>query len=152
MASRIGIAMALVLALAGMAYLLFQHGDQRKKASIGVAVRVGCIALGMGAWLALASTALLWIFPFSILLSIAVGYIGTKRALHAFPRAEVQASALLSLALGLGVAVAIAASGDSFLTHVAAPYSLLNAIALAVSSYLALRFADREAAGPGVEP
>ena len=139
MLPRIAIAMSLVLAVAGAVYFLASRGGASDKASIATAVRVGCLALGMGAWLALASTALLWIFPFSVLLSLAVGYVGTKQALHAFPRREVRASVLLALALGLGTAIAIASLGDSFLTYVAGPYSLLNALALAGAAYLALR-------------
>ena len=146
MLPRIAIAISVVLAVAGVVYFLALRGGRHNKASLASAVRVGCLALGMGAWLALASTVLLWIFPFSILLSLAVGYFGTKQALHAFPRGEVRASALLSFALGAGVATAIASSGDSFLTYVAGPYSLLNAIALAGASYLVLRVV----APPGV--
>lgn len=139
MLPRIAIAMSLVLAAAGVVYFLIPRGGAPNKASIAVAVRVGCLALGMGVWLALASTALLWVFPFNVLLSLAVGYVGTKQALHAFPRSEVRASVLLAFALGVGIAVAIATLGDSFLTYVAGPYSLLNALALAGAAYLALR-------------
>jgi hypothetical protein len=139
MLPRIAIAISVVLAVAGVVYFLALRGGRHNKASLATAVRVGCLALGTGAWLTLASTVLLWIFPFSILLSLAVGYFGTKQALHAFPRDEVRASALLSFALGAGVATAIASSEDSFLTYVAGPYSLLNAIALAGASYLVLR-------------
>lgn len=153
MLSRIAIAMSLVLAVAGVVYVPVARGDLQSKASIAAAVRVGSLALGMGAWLTLASTVLLWIFPFSVLLPLAVGYVGTKQALHAFPRSEVRASALLAFALGAGVAAAIASSGDSFLTYVAGPYSLLNAVALAGASYLVLRVVMPPAATlPEVEP
>lgn len=153
MLPRIAIAMSVVLAVAGVVYFLALRGGRYNKASLATAVRVGCLALGMGAWLALASTVLLWIFPLSVLLSLAVGYVGTKQTLHAFPRSEVRASALLAFALGVGVAAAIASSGDSFLTYVAGPYSLLHAIALAGASYLALRVAVPPAAAlPKVEP
>jgi hypothetical protein len=153
MLPRIAVAISLVLAIAGVVYILASRGKLQNKASIAVAVRVGCLALGMGAWLALASTALLWIFPFSVLLSLVVGYVGTKQALRAFPRNEVRASALLAFALGAGVAAAIASSGDAFLTYVAGPYSLLNAIAFAGASYLVMRgVASPEATLPKIEP
>jgi uncharacterized protein YjeT (DUF2065 family) len=134
MLTRIAIAVSLVLVAAGVVYLVVPRGGSHAKASIATAVRVGCLALGMGAWLVLASTALLWAFPFSVLASLAVGYGGTKKALHAFPPSEVRASAWLAFALGVGIAGAIAASGDSFLTYVAGPYSLLNAVAVAGAS------------------
>ena len=151
MLPRIAIAVFLVLAVAGVVYFFAQRGGLRNTASIAVAVRVGCLALGMGAWLTLVSTALLWVFPFSVLMSLAVGYVGTKQALHAFPRNEVRVSAVLSFALGVGIATAIASSGDSFLTYVAGPYSLLNAIALAGASYLVLRVAAPGVKAPGIE-
>ena len=146
MLPRIAIAVSVVLAVAGVVYFLALRGGRHNKASLATAVRVSCLALGMGAWLTLASTVLLWIFPLSVLLSLAVGYVGTKKALDAFPRNEVRASALLAFALGAGVAAAIASSEDSFLTYVAGPYSLLNAVALAGASYLALRVAVPPAA------
>lgn len=153
MLTRIVIAISLVFAVAGVVYFIAPRGGLRSKATIATAVRVGCLALGMGAWLTLVSTALLWIFPFSVVLSLAVGYAGTKQALHAFPRSEVRASVLLSFALGVGIASAIASSEDSFLTYVAGPYSLLNAIALAGGSYLVLRVvAPPGVTVPRVEP
>ena len=142
---RIAIAVGIAFALAAVIYALSGQSNRSIKPNLASAVRVGNLSLGTSAWLVLASTALIWVFPLSIVASALIGYYGTKKAQGAFPASEVKAFVILSFATGASIAVAIATDGDSFMLHVAAPYSLLNAIAMAVSSYLALRPARSEA-------
>jgi hypothetical protein len=142
---RIATTVGITLALAGVVYALSGRGTDSDKPSFASAVRVGCLSLGASAWLALASTALLWVFPLNIVASAVIGYLGTRSAKSAFPASEVKAFVLLSLACGASFAAAIATAGDEFMLQVAAPYSLLNTVAMAGSSYFALRPAPSEA-------
>lgn len=145
---RIAIVISLVFAAAGVVCLLIGRRAVRRRVTAMAAVRVGSLALGMGAWLALASTVLLWIFPLNVLLTLGTGYFGTRRALEILPRSEVRASVLMAFALGVGVAAAITSSADSFLTHVAGPYSLLNALVFACAAYLVMRLGKPPGATP----
>ena len=142
---RIATAVGIAFALAGVIYALSGLAGRSVKPSLASAFRVGCLSLGASAWLVLASTALIWVFPLNIVASAVIGYLGTGRAKGAFPASEVKAFVILSFAAGACIAAAIATAGDAFMLQVAAPYSLLNAIAMAGSSYLSLRPARSEA-------
>ena len=142
---RIATAVGIALALAGVVYALAGQATHSSKPSLASALRVGCLSLGASAWLTLASTALIWVFPLNIVASAVIGYLGTRSAKGAFPASEVKVFVVLSLACGASIAAAIATAGDPFLLQVAAPYSLLNTVAMAGASYLALRPAPSEA-------
>jgi len=142
---RTATAVGIALALAGAVYALSGQFTRSVKPSFASAFRVGCLSLGASAWLLLASTALIWVFPLNIVASAVIGYVGTRRARGAFPSSEVKAFVLLSFASGASIAAAIATAGDPFMLQVAAPYSLLNAVAMAGSSYFAFRPARSEA-------
>jgi hypothetical protein len=136
---RIAAAVGFTLALAGLAYVLSNKRGQPTGPSLPSALRVGCLALSASAWLALASTALIWLFPLNVLASAAAGYFGTRSAKAACPESEVRACAILAAVCGVAIAAAVATAGDPFMLHVAAPYSLLNAVAMAGAAYMALR-------------
>ena len=142
---RIATSVGVAFALAAVIFALSGQSSRSVKHSFASAVRIGCLSLGASAWLVLASTALIWAFPLNVVASAVIGYYGTKKALGAFPVSEVKAFATLSFAAGIAIAVAIATAGDPFMLQVAAPYSLLNAVAMAIPSYLALRPARSEA-------
>ena len=136
---RIATAIGVTLALAGLLYALSSRPGKPAQPSLAAALRVGCLALGASAWLAMASTALVWLFPLNVVASAAVGYFGTRSAQSAFPASEVKAFVILASACGAAIAAALATGGDPFVLQVAAPYSLLNAIALGAAAYMALR-------------
>jgi hypothetical protein len=136
---RIATAIGVTLALAGLIYVLSCLRAHRTSPSIASTVRVGCLALAASAWLVLASTALIWLFPLNVVASAAVGFFGTRSALTALPQSEVKAFAALAFACGTAIAAAVATGGDPFMLQVAAPYSLLNSFAMAASAYIALR-------------
>jgi hypothetical protein len=136
---RIATAVGIVFALAAVIYALSGHSSRSVKPSFAAAVRVGCLALGASAWLVLASTALLWVFPLNVVASAVIGYYGVKRAQSAFPASEVKSLAILSFAAGTSIAAAIATAGDAFMLQVAAPYSLLNAVAMAIPAVLVVQ-------------
>ena len=81
----------------------------------------------------------------TIVASAVIGYLGTRSAKGAFPSSEVKAFVVLSFACGVSIAAAIATAGDPFMLQVAAPYSLLNAVAMAGSLYFALRSVPSDA-------
>ena len=136
---RVATGIGVVFALAAVIYALSGQSSRLAKPSFASAFRVGCLSLGATAWLVLASTALIWVFPLNVVASAAISYYGTKKAQSGFPALEVKAFAILSFAAGASIAAAIATAGDPFLLQVAAPYSLLNAVAMAISAYFALR-------------
>jgi hypothetical protein len=136
---RIATAVGIALALAALLYALAPRSASAPRPTIATAVRVGSIVIGCTAWLVLASTALLWLFPFNVAASAVVGYASTRSARSAFPVNELKAFAALSLVCGASVAAALASSADPFMVQVAAPYSLLNALALATASFLTSR-------------
>ncbi len=138
---RIAAAVGIAFALAAVIYALNSQRSRSVKPFFTSAVRVGCLSLGASAWLGFASTALIWVFPLNVLASAVIGYYGTKKAQSAFPASEVKAFAILSFATGTAIAAALATEGDPFMLQVAAPYSLLNAVAMAISASLALRLA-----------
>jgi hypothetical protein len=142
---RVAASVGIVFVLAAGIYALSGQSGRAVKPNLASAVRVCCLSLGASAWLVLASTALLWVFPLNIVASAVIGYYGTKSARRALPASEVKAFAILSFAAGAAVAAAIATAGDPFMLQVAAPYSLLNAVAMAISSYFAFRPAPSEA-------
>ncbi|MCZ8032839.1 MAG: hypothetical protein O9339_19155 [Rubrivivax sp.] len=142
---RIATAVGIALALAGVWYALTSRSARSPKPTIAAAVRIGCMALGSTAFLLLASTALLWLFPLNVVASAVVGYASTKSARLAFPVKELKAFAALSLVCGASIAAALATSPDPFMLQVAAPYSLLNAMAFAGASFFTLRHAHGEA-------
>ena len=135
---RIATAVGIAFALAAIIYALSGRTSRSAKPSFAPVVRVGCLALGASSWLVLASTALIWVFPLNIVASAVIGYYGTKKAESTFPASEVKAFAILTFAAGTSIAAAIATAGDPFMLQVAAPYSLLNAVALAISSFIAI--------------
>ncbi len=136
---RIATAIGVTLALAGLLYALSSRPGKPAQPSLAAAPRVGCLALGASAWLAMASTALVWLFPLNVVASAAVGYFGTRSAQSAFPASEVKVFVILASACGVAIAAALATGGDPFVLQVAVPYSLLNAIALGAAAYMALR-------------
>ncbi len=136
---RIAAAVGFTLALAGLVCVLSNHLGHRARPSLPSALRVGCLALGASAWLALASTALIWIFPLNVVASAAVGYFGIRSARSAFPAPEVKASTILAAVSGFAIAAAVATAGDPFMLRVAAPYSLLSTVAMVGAAYMALR-------------
>ncbi len=136
---RIATAVGFTLAIAGLFYVLSNQRGQPHRASLPAALRVGSFTLGASCWLALASTALIWLFPLNLVASAAFGYFGVRSAKAAFPAQEVKAFAILAAVSGLAIAAAIATEGDPFMLHVAGPYSLLNALAMAGAAYMALR-------------
>lgn len=136
---RIATAVGIAFALAAVIYALRSQRNRSVKPTFASVVRVGCLSLGASAWLGLASTALIWVFPLNVVASAVIGYYGTKKAQSAFPASEVKAFAILSFAAGTAIAAALATEGDPFMLQVAAPYSLLNAVAMAISAFLALR-------------
>jgi hypothetical protein len=142
---RVAAAVGIAFALAAGIYALSGKSSRAVKPNLASAIRVCCLSLGASAWLVLASTVLIWVFPLNIVASAVLGYYGTKKARSAFPASEVKAFAILSFAAGAAIAAAIATAGDAFMLQVAAPYSLLNAVAMASSSFLALRPARSEA-------
>ena len=142
---RIVTSVGIAFALAAVIYALSGQSSRAVRPNLASAVRVCCLSLGASAWLVLASTALIWVFPLNIVASAVIGYYGTKKAQTALPASEVKAFAILSFAAGASIAAAIATAGDPFMLQVAAPYSLLNAVAMAISSYFALRPARSEA-------
>ncbi len=133
---RIAAAVGIAFALATVLFALRGHSGRANFASVA---RVGFLSLGAAAWLGLASTALLWVFPINVVASAYIGFYATRRALKAFQPLEVKAFAMLSFAAGAAIAAAIATKGDAFLLQVAAPYSLLNAAAMAIAALIALR-------------
>ena len=136
---RIATAVGIAFALAAVIYALRSQRSRSVKPTFASAVRVGCLSLGASAWLGLASTALIWVFPLNVVASAVISYYGTKKAQSAFPASEVKAFAILSFTAGTAIAAALATEGDPFMLYVAAPYSLLNAVAMAISAFLALR-------------
>ena len=136
---RIATAVGITFALATVIHALRSQKSRPIRSTLASAVRVGCLSLGASAWLGLASTALIWVFPLNVVASAVIGYYGTKKAQRAFPAPEVKAFAILSFAAGTAIAAALATEGDPFMLQVAAPYSLLNAVAMAISACLALR-------------
>ncbi len=136
---RIATAVGIAFALAAIVYALSGRSNRSAKRSFAPIVRVGCLAFGASSWLVLASTALIWVFPLNIVASAVIGYYGTKKAQTPFPTSEVKAFAVLTFAAGSSIAAAIATAGDAFMLQVAAPYSLLNAVAMGVSSFIAFR-------------
>jgi hypothetical protein len=136
---RIATAVGIAFTLAAVIYALRSQRSRSVKTTFASAVRVGCLSVGASAWLGLASTALIWVFPLNVVASAVIGYYGTKKAQRAFPAPEVKAFAILSFAAGTAIAAALATEGDPFMLQVAAPYSLLNAVAMAISACLALR-------------
>ncbi len=142
---RVATSVGIAFALAAVIYALPGQRSRAAKPNLASAIRVSCLALGASAWLVLASTALIWAFPLSIITSAILGYYGTKKAQSAFPVSEVKAFAVLTFVAGVSIAAAIASAGDPFMLQVAAPYSLLNAVAMAISSYFALRSERSEA-------
>jgi hypothetical protein len=136
---RIATAVGFTLALAGLVYVLTNQRGLSAKASLPSALRVGCLTLGASAWLALASTALIWLFPLNVVATAAVGYFGTRSAMAAVPAPEVKAFAILAAVSGVAIAAAVATSGDPFMLHVAGPYSLLNTVTMAGAAYIAMR-------------
>jgi hypothetical protein len=142
---RVTAAVGIAFVLAAGIYALSGQSSRAVKPNLASAVRVCCLSLGASAWLVLASTALIWLFPLNVVASTVIGFYGTKEARGAFPASEVKAFAFLSFTAGASIAAAIATAGDPFMLQVAAPYSLLNALAMAISSYLALRPTRSEA-------
>ena len=142
---RIATALGITFVLAAVVYALSGWTNRPVKPNIASVARVFCLSLGAIAWLVLASTALLWAFPLNSLASAVFGYCGTKMALSEFSTSEVKVFAILSALAGASVAAALATAGDPFMLYVAAPYSLLNTLALAIASYFALRPVLREA-------
>jgi hypothetical protein len=136
---RIATAVGVTFALAAVIYALSTQKHPSVKPSFASVFRVGLLSLAASAWLGLASTALLWVFPLNVVASAVIGYFGTRKAQLAFPASEVKAFAILSFTAGTAIAVALATAGDPFLLQVAAPYSLLTAAAMAGSAFLALR-------------
>ena len=136
---RIAAALAFTAALAGVALMLARRFSRSGAPSYPSAFRLGYVFLGASAWLTLASTALLWVFPLSVVASATIGYLGTKGAKISLQGAEVKALVLLPLVSGAAIAVAMATYGDPFLLQVATPYSVLNTIAMVGTAYLTLR-------------
>ena len=136
---RIATAVGIAFALAAVIYALQSRGSRFVKPTFASAARVGFLSLAASAWLGLASTALVWVFPLNVVASAAIGYYGTKKAKRVLAGSEVKAFAALSFAAGTAIAAALATEGDPFIRQVAAPYSMLNAVAMAISAFLALR-------------